>query len=54
MKKRLAAKCDENIISEGERSIKAETDPSTTVVTSVCLTGATVVGSVNAAGFWQR
>ena len=54
MKKRLAANCDENIISEGERSIKAETDPSTTVVTSVCLTGATVVGSVNATGFWQR
>ena len=55
-KKRLAVKSDENIIVEGESSIKAaEKDPSATVVTSVHLTGANVVGSVNATErFWQR
>ena len=55
-KKRLAAKSDENIVQgEKERSIKAaEKDPSTTVVISIRLTGATVVGSVNATEFWQR
>ena len=41
MKKHLAAKSDENIIVEGERSIKtAEKDPGTTVVASIHLTGA--------------
>ena len=40
-KKCSAAKSDENIITEGERSIKAaETDPSATVVASVRSTGA--------------
>ena len=53
--KRSTAKPDENIIIVGERSIKAaEKDPSTTVVISIRLTGATVVGSVNATEFWQR
>ena len=43
------------ILSLRERSIKAaEKDRSTTVVASICLTGATVVGSVNATEFWQR
>jgi len=43
------------ILSLRERSIKAaEKDRSTTVVTSICLTGAAVVGSVNATEFWQR
>ena len=38
-----------------ERSIKAaEKDPSTTVVTCACSTGATVVGNINAIKFWQR
>ena len=55
LKEHSAAKSDENIIVEGERSIKAaEKDPSTTVVASIYLTGATVVGSVNATEFWQR
>ena len=55
-KKHLAVKSDENIIVEGEKSIKvAEKDPSATVVASVSSTGATVVGSVNATElFWQR
>ena len=54
-KKCSAAKSDENIIVKGERSIKAaEKEPSTTVVASVHLTGATVVGSINASEFWQR
>ena len=54
VKKRSAAKSDENIIVEGERSIKAaQKDPSTTVVASVRSTGATVVGSVNVTEFWQ-
>ena len=48
VKKRLAAKSDENIIVEGERSIKAaEKDPSATIVASICSTGATVAGSIN-------
>ena len=52
MKKHSTAKSDENIITEGERSIKAaEKDPSTTVVAGIHLTGATVVGSVNATEF---
>ena len=54
-KKHLAAKSDENIIVEGERRIKAaEKDPSATVVASVRLTGANVVGSINETEFWQR
>ena len=54
-KKHLAAKSDENIVVEGERSIKAaKKDPSATLVTSICSTGATVVGSINATEFWQR
>ena len=37
------------------RALKAvEKDPSATVVANVRLTGATVVGSVNATEFWQR
>ena len=47
VKKRSAAKSDENIIVEEERSTKAaEKDTSAIVLASVCLTGATVVGSV--------
>ena len=43
-KKRSAAKSDENITVEGERSIKAaEKDPSAAVVAGVRSTGATVV-----------
>ena len=54
-KKRSAAKSDENITVEGERSIKAaEKDPNAAVVAGVRSTGATVVGSVNATEFWQR
>ena len=54
-KTHLAAKSDENIIVEGQRSIKAaQKDPSTTVVASIRLTGATVVGSTNLTEFWQR
>ena len=54
MKKCLAAKSDENIIVEGENSIKAaEKDPTATVVAGICLTSVTVVGSVNATKFWQ-
>ena len=42
-------------IVEGERSIKAaQKDPSATIVASICLTSATVVGSINATEFWQR
>ena len=42
-------------IVEGERSIKAaQKDPSATIVASICLTNATVVGSINATEFWQR
>ena len=55
VKKRSAAKSDENIIVEEERSTKAaEKDTSAIVLASVCLTGATVVGSVNTTEFWQR
>ena len=55
VKKRSAAKTDKNIITEGERSIKAaEKDSSATVVASICSTGATVVGSVNVTELWQR
>ena len=55
MKKCLAAKFDESIIVERERTIKpAEKDPSKTVVASVHSTGVTVIGSVNATEFWQR
>ena len=32
----------------------AEKDPSAIVIASTCLTGATVVGSINATEFWQR
>ena len=47
--KRSAAKSDENIIVEEERSIKAaQKDPSATVVASVRSTGTAVLGSVNA------
>ena len=53
-KKRSVAKSDENIIVEGERSIKAvEKDHSTTIVASLRSTGATVVGSINVTEFWQ-
>ena len=53
-KKHLAAKSDKNIV-KGERSIKAaQKDPSTTIAASICLTSATVVGSVNATESWQR
>ena len=53
-KKRSVAKSDENIIVEGERSIKAvEKDHSTTIVASVRSTGAIVVGSINVTEFWQ-
>ena len=46
---------DENIIIEGERSMKAaEKDPSATVAAIVHLTGTTVVDSINATEFWQR
>ena len=45
MKKCSAGKFDENIIIVRERSTKeAEEDPNTTV----CLAGATIVGSINA------
>ena len=57
MKKCSAANSDENIIVEGERSIKApQKDPSATIVTSIRSTGATVVGSVNATEFlhWRK
>ena len=54
VKKRSAAKSDENIV-KGERSIKAaEKESSTTIVASVHSTGATPVGSVNVTEFWQR
>ena len=44
VKKHSAAKPDENVLIEGEGSIKAaEKDPSTTIV-----------GSINATEFWQR
>ena len=42
------------ILSLREREKAAEKDPSATVVASVCSTGVTVVGSTNAAEFWQR
>ena len=46
---------DENIIIEGEISMKAaEKDLSATVVAIVHLTGTTVVDSINATEFWQR
>ena len=32
----------------------AEKDPSAIVIASICSTGATVVGSINATEFWQR
>ena len=51
----LGRKSYENVIVEGERSIKvAEKDPSATVVANVRSTSATVVGSINATEFWQR
>ena len=54
-KKCSAAEPDENIIIEGEKSIKAaEKDPSATVVACVRSAGAAAVGSVNATEFWQR
>ena len=53
-KKHLAAKSDKNIV-KGERSIKAaQKDPSATIAASICLTSATVVGSINATESWQR
>ena len=44
------------ILSLREREVlkRMKKDPSTTVVASVCSTGATVIGSVNATEFWQR
>ena len=54
-KKCSAAKCDENIIVEGERSINAaEKNPGATIVTSIHSACAAVVGSVNATKFGQR
>ena len=51
----LAAKSDGTIIVEGERSIKAaQKDLSATIVTSVSLSGAAVLGSVNVTEVWQR
>ena len=55
VKKCLPARSDENIIVEGEKSIKAaRKDPSATIVTSIRSTGAAVVGRVNATEFLHR
>ena len=54
-KKYLAAESDQNIIIEGKRSVKAaKKDLSTTIVASVCSTGATVIliSSVNTKCDW--
>ena len=42
------------LLSEREVNKAAEKDPSTSVVTSIHSTGATVVGSINVTEFWQR
>ena len=52
-KKCLAANFDENIIVEGERSIKAA-EKILAIVASVRSTGATVVGGINVTEFGQR
>ena len=57
MRRSSQQQSNENIITEGQSGTKAaEKDPSATVLTSIHLTGATVLllGSINATEFWQR
>ena len=55
MRRSSRLQSNENIITEGQSGTKAaKKDPSATALTSIHLTGATVLGSINATEFWQR